>query len=67
LIWGGGAEVLIDSIKDFSQILAAAHPKTKLVVQAGAAHEDFIFDATVGYKVKPEGTKLVESWIEERI
>jgi acetyl esterase/lipase len=67
LIWGGGAEVLIDSIRDFSKIMAAAHPQTRLVVQPGAGHEDFIFDATLGSKEKPEGTKLIESWITERI
>ncbi|SMQ46132.1 unnamed protein product [Zymoseptoria tritici ST99CH_3D7] len=50
LIWGGGGEVLIDSIRDFSKTIEAAHSKTKLVVEPGAGHEEFIFDANLGYK-----------------
>lgn len=33
LIWGGGGEVLIDSINAFSKTLKSAHPKTDYVVQ----------------------------------
>ena len=67
LIWGGGGEILIDSIRTMAVKLKSAHPKTQIVVQEGAAHEDFIFDALLGYKEKPEGTRLVESWISERL
>ena len=66
-MWGGGGEVLIDSIDAFSKKLKEAHPNTEVVVQPGAAHEDFIMDKLLGYKAKGEGTKLVESWIKARL
>lgn len=67
LVWGGSGEVLIDSINRVSTMLKAAHPKTKIVVQDGASHEDFIMDVVCGYPGKGEGTKLVESWLAERL
>lgn len=67
LIWGGGGEVLIDSIEQLAKTLKAAHPKTELVVQPGAAHEDFLLDVLLEYKEKGEGTKLIESWLSERV
>lgn len=33
LVWGGGGEVLIDSIRDFTNKLKKAMPKTELVVE----------------------------------
>ncbi|KAF7185054.1 Esterase [Pseudocercospora fuligena] len=67
LVWGGDSEVLIDSIQDFTKTLKAAHPKVDLVVEKGAAHEDFLMDKLLGYSGKAEGTQLIESWIAERI
>ncbi|EME87799.1 uncharacterized protein MYCFIDRAFT_129523 [Pseudocercospora fijiensis CIRAD86] len=67
LVWGGDNEVLIDSIQDFTKTLKAAHSKVELVVEKGAAHEDFLIDKLLGYAEKAEGTQLVESWIAERI
>lgn len=67
LIWAGSAEILIDSIEVISKTLKEAHPKTELVVQPGASHEDFIIDRLLGYKTKAEGTKLMESWISARL
>ena len=67
LIWGGGGEVLIDSIEAIGKTLKEAYPKTELVVQPGAAHEDFIIDRLLGYTEKGEGTKLIESWIPARL
>lgn len=66
-MWGGGGEVLIDSIQAIAKKLKEAHPKTEEVVQAGAAHEDFIIDRLLGYKDKGEGTKLIESWVAARL
>ncbi|KAK3686902.1 hypothetical protein LTR37_019344 [Vermiconidia calcicola] len=67
LVWGGGGEVLIDSIEAVTKILKEAHPKTELVVESNAAHEDFILDKLLGYKGKNEGTELVENWIKARL
>ena len=66
-MWGGSGEVLIDSIEAFGKKLKEAFPKTELVVQPGASHEDFIIDRLLGYKTKGEGTKVVESWIKARL
>ena len=67
LIWGGSAEVLIDSIELISKKLKVAHPKSELVVQQGASHVDFILEGILGYKEKAEGTKVIESWISSRV
>ncbi|CAK3888142.1 Steryl acetyl hydrolase 1 [Lecanosticta acicola] len=67
LVWGGGGEVLIDSIQKSAATLKEAHPKTELVVQKGAAHEDFILDVLLGYKEKGEGAVVVENWLAERL
>lgn len=67
LVWGGGGEVLIDSIEKLGKTLKEAHPKTELVVQPGAGHEDFIIDVLLDIKGKGEGTKLIESWLADRI
>lgn len=67
LVWGGGGEVLIDSIQAIGKTLKDANPKTEVVIEPGAAHEDFIIEKMLGYKEKGEGTKLIESWVAARI
>ncbi|KAK5170203.1 uncharacterized protein LTR77_004789 [Saxophila tyrrhenica] len=67
LVWGGGGEVLIDSIEASTKKLQQAHPRVEYVVQPGAAHEDFIIDKLLGYKEKGEGTVVVESWMKTRL
>lgn len=67
LIWGGGGEILIDSIDVISKRLKEAHPRTEYVLEPGAAHEEFIMERLFGYKEKAEGTKLVESWMKARL
>lgn len=67
LVWGGSAEVLVDSIEEVGGQLKSAHPRTEVVIQKGASHEDFIVDVLLGYKHKAEGTKVIESWLSERI
>ena len=67
LVWGGGGEVLIDSIEAIGKKLKEASPSTELVVQPGAGHEDFLFDTLLGYKQKAEGTKLIESWLASKM
>lgn len=67
LVWGGGGEVLIDSIEAIGKKLKEAHSRAELVVQPGAAHDDFIIERLLGYKEKGEGTKLIESWIPARL
>ncbi|WPH02422.1 DNA polymerase alpha-associated DNA helicase A-like protein [Acrodontium crateriforme] len=67
LVWGGGGEILIDSIEALTKKLKIAQPKTELVVEPGAAHEDMIISVLLGYKDKSEGTKAIEQWVSERI
>ncbi|GAB7365657.1 hypothetical protein MBLNU230_g6998t1 [Neophaeotheca triangularis] len=65
LVWGGGGEVLIDSIDKMAQTLKQAHPRTEYVVEQGACHEEFIVEKLIGYKEKGEGTKLIENWVQK--
>ncbi|KAF2173052.1 hypothetical protein M409DRAFT_17002 [Zasmidium cellare ATCC 36951] len=67
IIWGGGAERLLDGINEFANKLKSAHKNTEIVIEPGAAHDDFIADVFLGKKEKSEATKVVESWIAERI
>ena len=67
LVWGGGGEVLIDSIDLISKKLQEAYPKTEYVKEPGASHEEFIIEKMFGYKGKNEGTQLVESWMKARL
>ncbi|KAK3673418.1 hypothetical protein LTR78_006652 [Recurvomyces mirabilis] len=67
LVYGGGGEVLIDSIKLFGAKLKRAHSKAELVVLPKAAHIDMIIDKSFGYKGKAEGTQLIESWMSAAI
>ncbi|KAK5106895.1 hypothetical protein LTS08_001018 [Lithohypha guttulata] len=67
LIWGGGGEVLIDSIELIAQTLKAAHRQTEYVVEPGKSHEDFIVLKLLGYSEKAEGTQLIENWIKARL
>ena len=59
--------MLIDSIEAIAKKLKQAHPRTELIVQPGAAHEDFIIETLLGYTEKGEGTKVIESWIATRL
>ena len=63
MVYGGGGEVLIDSIKVFGAKLKRAHARSELVVVPKAAHIDIIIDKAFGYKGKAEGTQLIESWM----
>ena len=67
MVWGGGGEVLIDSIDASTKILKAAHPRVEYVVEPGAAHDDFILEKAFGYKNKAQGTVAIESWMKARL
>lgn len=67
LIWAGGAERLIDGINEFANKFKSVHRDTEIVIQPGAAHDDFIADMFLNRKGKSEATQVVESWIAERI
>ncbi|KAK4982194.1 hypothetical protein LTR50_007811 [Elasticomyces elasticus] len=67
LVWGGGGEVLIDSIDAMVQKLKRAFSKTEYVVEPHAAHEDFIIAVLLGYKDKQQGTVVIENWIAQRL
>ncbi|EMC99246.1 hypothetical protein BAUCODRAFT_146213 [Baudoinia panamericana UAMH 10762] len=65
LVYGGGAEVLIDSIEALAKKLQHVHPKVKLVVMPGEGHDALILDKLFGYAGKSDGTRVVESWLSE--
>lgn len=67
LVWGGGGEIIIDSIRAVTEKMKEAHPRVEYVEQPNAAHEEFILDKTLGTKGKAEGQALIESWIGQRI
>lgn len=67
LVWGGGKEVLVDSIEAIGKKLQEALSRTEVVIQPEAAHDDFILEKLLGYSKKAEGTKVVESWIADRL
>ncbi|GAB7350358.1 hypothetical protein MBLNU459_g0987t1 [Dothideomycetes sp. NU459] len=67
LVWGGGGEVLIDSIEVIQKKLKDANPKTDYVVEPGACHEQFLIDILLGYKEKGQGTKVIEEWISSKL
>jgi len=67
LVWGGGGEVLVDSIQVIAAKLKEAHSRTEVVIQPGAAHEDFILDKLLGYKAKSQGTEVVERWLRDNL
>jgi acetyl esterase/lipase len=67
LVWGGGGEVLIDSIEVTAKKLQQAHPRVEYVVQNSAAHDDFIIEKILGYKNKGEGTEVIERWMKARL
>ncbi|KAF2716958.1 alpha/beta-hydrolase [Polychaeton citri CBS 116435] len=66
-VWGGGGEVLIDSIDDIYTTLRNSHPRVEYVVQPNSSHEEFIIDKTLGYTHKADGTKAIEKWFLMRI
>lgn len=48
--------------------LKETHPRLELVVEPGSAHEDFIMDRLLGYKVSNgKGGEVIESWIAQRV
>ncbi|KAK5114112.1 hypothetical protein LTR62_002681 [Meristemomyces frigidus] len=67
LIYGGGGEILIDSIKSFAHKLQQAHPRVEVVVQPRVGHDDVILDKVFGYEGRTEGTRVMEDWVEKRM
>ena len=47
--------------------LKKAHPQTEVVIQPGAAHEDFIMDKLLGYRHKAQGTEVIERWLRAHL
>ncbi|KAK5124601.1 hypothetical protein LTR85_001314 [Meristemomyces frigidus] len=66
-VWGGGGEVMIDSIEGITKKLKQAHPRVEYFVEPGASHEDMVINKLLGYKDKSEGTKVIESWLAQRL
>ena len=67
LIWAGGAEVLRDSIDRFAQQMHRAHPRVQYVVEAGAAHEEFILERAFAHESQGEGNETVRAWLAMRL
>jgi acetyl esterase/lipase len=66
-VWGGGGEVLIDSIDTLTKVLKASHPRVEYLVTPGAAHDEFILEKVLGYQKKAEATEAIESWMKARM
>ncbi|KAI9664838.1 MAG: hypothetical protein M1821_006286 [Bathelium mastoideum] len=67
-VYGGGREVLIDSIEAVAGVLARAWPEgVRVEVQGDGAHEDMIADAMMGYEGKGVGTVWVEEFVREKL
>jgi hypothetical protein len=71
LIWGGANEVLIDGIEEFMRRFkkgyGGAGGKVTTLVTDGAAHEDMILEAILGYKEKGKSAVVVEDWVKARL
>ncbi|KAL1297270.1 hypothetical protein AAFC00_004829 [Neodothiora populina] len=67
LIWGGSGEVLIDSIRRLADKLKRGFPKAELIIEPGAAHEEFIIERLLGYNHKAQGAQVIESWLSARL
>ncbi|KAF2858433.1 alpha/beta-hydrolase [Piedraia hortae CBS 480.64] len=71
LLWGGGGELLIDSICDLAKVLKGViGDKLEFVEEPMAAHEAFIMDKALGYGTrgeKAEGTAVIEQWVGRQL
>ena len=66
LTWAGGNEVLVDSIKEISTLIASVHPHTKLIVGNGAGHVEVIVNSLLS-SGEDEGTSAIRSELSERL
>lgn len=66
-VWGGGQEVLIDSIDAIVKRLEASHPDTEYVRTNAAAHVGWLPHKLIGIKGKEESTEAIESWMTARL
>lgn len=67
LVWAGGAELLVDSIKRLADLLSKVHNKVSVVVQPGSGHEDFIMTRLIRLPHPDDHAKVVSSWIASRL
>lgn len=67
IIWGGGQEVLIDSIDAIARKLKEIYPNTEYVRSPAGAHVEWLIRKMIGIKGKDESTQAIESWITARL
>jgi Steryl acetyl hydrolase len=74
IVWGGGGEILIDSIRIFAKNIIdgfrmadSGSERVIFVETPRASHEQQIMDLTLRIKEKCEGTLVVEEWINARL
>ena len=66
-VWGGGHEVLIDSIEDIAGKLKTSFPETVYVRTPGAAHVGWLVHKIIGMKGKEESANAIESFMADRL
>jgi acetyl esterase/lipase len=73
LIWGGGNEILIDSIEAFAKKFSVGFRRrgghVTVVVTKGAMHDEMIFERALGYNGDSgTGSKIVvENWVKSKL
>jgi hypothetical protein len=78
LIWGGGGEIMIDDIRDFSKIVSDGYQNASSPSGSGvkrvvyietprACHEEQILNYTIKITDKGQETIAIEEWILARL
>ncbi|KAF2421554.1 alpha/beta-hydrolase [Tothia fuscella] len=74
LIWGGGGEILIDSIRAFGDKFVEGWVggggeggKVTRIEGVGMAHEEQILDVLLGFKEKGAGAVEIEEWVKAKL
>jgi hypothetical protein len=67
IIWGGGQEILIDSIDAIARKLEASCSPTEYIRSQESAHVGWLSHKISGYKGKEESTLAIESWMAARL
>ncbi|KAM0720339.1 hypothetical protein Q7P37_004475 [Cladosporium fusiforme] len=67
IVWGGGQEVLIDSIDAIAQKLKASFSQTEYIRTPAGAHVGWLPHKLIGIKGKEESTEAIESWMAARL
>jgi acetyl esterase/lipase len=73
MIWGGGGEILVDSIKELAIKLTAAFEAAgrkgavQTVITPGAAHDEVLLDKMFGYKEPGACQQTMDSFVKAKL